>query len=129
MFHILMPVTARTPLFYNVTLSSLLQIYRISQEDIATIFKVLEWQWIFYLEDGDRMQYSWGPCFTINSFPHDPEGSCTMLVQSDDPISKMTSFVEVQMNAARWIWRLIQFAMSAMFIYLIIFVNESVYWK
>jgi hypothetical protein len=35
----------------------------------------------------------------------------------------------VQMNAARWIWRLIQFATSAMLIYLIIFVNESVPWK
>jgi len=104
MFHILMPVTARTPLFYNVTPSSLIQIYRISQEGIATIFKILEWQWLFYLEDGGRMQYSWGPCFTVQSFPHDAEGSCTLLVQSDDPVSKMTSCMAVQMNAAQWIW-------------------------
>jgi hypothetical protein len=35
----------------------------------------------------------------------------------------------MQTKAAPCIWRLIHLTMSAMLIYLIIFVNESVYWK
>ena len=60
---------------------------------------------------------------------HNAESSCTQIVQSDDTISQMAWCMAVQTKAARWIWRLIQLAMSAMLIYLIIFVNESVYWK
>jgi len=37
--------------------------------------------------------------------------------------------MSLQTKAARWIWRLIHLPMNAMLKYLVIFVNESVYWK